>query len=47
MGCGVRDGSTLHVNHRVRGGGDSESKKLNKQSKMVEKEAKTRETKLL
>ena len=39
-GCGVRDGSTLHVNHKVRGGGDHESKKPNKQSKITEKEQK-------
>ena len=39
-GCGVLDGSALHVNHRVRGGGDPESKKPNKQSKMVEKKQK-------
>ena len=39
-GCGVRDGSTLHVNHRVRGGGDPESKKPNKQSKMMKKKQK-------
>ena len=40
MGCGVWDGSTLHVNHRVRGGGDPESKKPNKQSKMMKKKQK-------
>ena len=39
-GCGVRDGSALHVNRRVRGGGDPESKKPNKQSKMTEKKQK-------
>ena len=39
-GCGVRDGSTLHVNHKVRGGGDHESKKPNKQSNMTEKQQK-------
>ena len=37
---GVRDGRALHVNHRVRGGGDPESKKPNKQSKMTEKKQK-------
>ena len=40
MGCGVRDGSKLHVKHRVRGGGDFESKKPNKQSKMMKKKQK-------
>ena len=39
-GCGVRDGSTLHVNHTVREGGDHESKKLQKQSKITEKQQK-------
>ena len=38
-GCGVRDGSTLHVNHTVREG-DHESKKLQKQSKITEKQQK-------
>ena len=37
-GCGVRDGSTLHVNHTVREGGDHESNKLQKQSKITEKQ---------
>ena len=36
--CGVRDGSTLPVNHEVRGGGDHEIKKSNKQSKLTEKQ---------
>ena len=38
--CAVRDGSTLQVNHWVRGGGDHESKKPNKQSKITEKQQK-------
>ena len=38
--CAVRDGSTLPVNHEVRGGGDHESKKPNKQSKITEKQQK-------
>ena len=39
-GCGVRDGSTLHVNHRVRGGRDHESKKPNQESNITEKQQK-------
>ena len=39
-GCAFRDGSTLQVNHGVRGGGDHEIKKPNKQSKKTEKQQK-------
>ena len=43
-GCGGQDGSTLHVNHRVRVGG---SKKTSKQSKKTEKLQKNKRDKCL
>ena len=40
MGCGVRDGSTLHVNHRVRGGGDPGEQEAQQAEQDDEEEAK-------
>ena len=39
-GCCVRDGRTLHVNHRDRGGENHKSKKPNEQNKITKKQQK-------